>query len=261
LGGALSIGVVGGSRGLRIGLAPTAADSSSNFVNVVIPSSVTSAYRAFGSSIGLNASGFTLPNLSHFEAIQDGAFTAGVVTNHYGFRVNALISGTNVFGFHSNLASATGVWNLYMAGSANNYIASKLLIGTTTDAGFKLDVNGTARVIGISYFDGIITAASGIGVLGRYSLTSDGVNGLLTMANLANTFNLKKYIKIVGDGVEGNNDASAALQIDGTTRGFLPPRMTTTQKNAIGTPAAGLQVYDTTLNQMSYYNGTTWVNF
>ena len=56
-------------------------------------------------------------------------------------------------------------------------------------------------------------------------------------------------------------NASAILQTDSTTKGFLPPRMTTTQKNAITTPPAGLQVYDTTLNQMSYYNGTTWVNF
>jgi len=53
---------------------------------------------------------------------------------------------------------------------------------------------------------------------------------------------------------------SAVLDLNSTTRGFLPPRMTTTQKNAIASPATGLQVYDTTLNQMSYYNGTTWTN-
>jgi hypothetical protein len=54
--------------------------------------------------------------------------------------------------------------------------------------------------------------------------------------------------------------ASAQLEVRSTTKGFLPPRMTTTQKNAISSPASGLQVYDTDLNQMSYYNGTTWVN-
>jgi hypothetical protein len=58
-----------------------------------------------------------------------------------------------------------------------------------------------------------------------------------------------------------NAVASAILECTSTTRGFLPPRMTTTQKNAISSPAAGLMVYDTTLNQMSYYNGTTWINF
>jgi len=56
-------------------------------------------------------------------------------------------------------------------------------------------------------------------------------------------------------------NASAKVQVDSTTQGFLPPRMTATQKLAIGTPAAGLMVYDTTLNQMSYYNGTLWINF
>jgi hypothetical protein len=56
-------------------------------------------------------------------------------------------------------------------------------------------------------------------------------------------------------------NTSALLNVTSTTQGFLPPRMTTTQKNAIATPASGLQVYDSTLNQMSYYNGTTWINF
>jgi hypothetical protein len=41
----------------------------------------------------------------------------------------------------------------------------------------------------------------------------------------------------------------------------LPPRMTTAQKLAIGTPANGLMVFDTSLNQMSYYNGVTWINW
>ena len=52
--------------------------------------------------------------------------------------------------------------------------------------------------------------------------------------------------------------ASAILQADSTTKGFLPPRMTTTQKNAIASPAAGLVVYDTTNNGVAYYDGTTW---
>ena len=56
----------------------------------------------------------------------------------------------------------------------------------------------------------------------------------------------------------GTLSASAAVQINATDRGFLPPRMTTTQKNAIATPAAGLVVYDTTTNKLCCYNGSTW---
>lgn len=52
--------------------------------------------------------------------------------------------------------------------------------------------------------------------------------------------------------------ASAVLQADSTTQGFLPPRMTTAQKLAIATPAAGLMVYDTDLNKSFTYDGTTW---
>jgi hypothetical protein len=51
---------------------------------------------------------------------------------------------------------------------------------------------------------------------------------------------------------------SAKMQVESTTQGFLPPRMTTAQKNAIASPATGLMVYDTTLNLMALYNGTTW---
>jgi hypothetical protein len=54
--------------------------------------------------------------------------------------------------------------------------------------------------------------------------------------------------------------ASAILQVTSTTKGFLPPRMTTTQKNAISSPATGLVVYDTTLSGIALYNGTNWQN-
>ncbi|MGB1309574.1 MAG: hypothetical protein ACPG47_00105 [Leucothrix sp.] len=65
-----------------------------------------------------------------------------------------------------------------------------------------------------------------------------------------------------GFGITSGNsmtlDASAQLQVDSTTQGLLPPRMTTTQRNDITTPAAGLIVYDTTENIHYYYNGTAW---
>jgi len=59
-------------------------------------------------------------------------------------------------------------------------------------------------------------------------------------------------------GANTTQDASSQLQIDSTTKGFLPPRMTTTQKNAIASPAAGLVVYDSTTNKLCCYNGSTW---
>jgi hypothetical protein len=65
----------------------------------------------------------------------------------------------------------------------------------------------------------------------------------------------------VGIGANTSIAASAILDITSTTKGFLMPRMTTTQRNAITSPATGLEVYNTTDNVPQWYNGTAWTNF
>jgi len=51
---------------------------------------------------------------------------------------------------------------------------------------------------------------------------------------------------------------SSIVEITSTTKGFLPPRMTTVQRDAIATPATGLRIYNTTTNTNDTYNGTVW---
>jgi len=53
-------------------------------------------------------------------------------------------------------------------------------------------------------------------------------------------------------------DASSQLEVRSVTKGFLPPRMTTTQKNAIASPASGLVVYDTTLGKLCVRGAAAW---
>ena len=71
-------------------------------------------------------------------------------------------------------------------------------------------------------------------------------------------FNDKIHIT---DNVASNTtaDASAKLQVDSTTKGFLPPRMTTTERDAITSPAAGLMVYNTDTNTAECWNGSAWM--
>jgi hypothetical protein len=116
---------------------------------------------------------------------------------------------------------AANLFNVYADGrvilnpAASGVTASaKLLIGTSTDAGFRLDVNGTARV--------------------------------------------QSTLKV---GATTTQNASAVLDVESTTRGFLPPRMTTAQRDLIATPAAGLVIYNTSTNKHQGYNGTTWNDF
>lgn len=56
-------------------------------------------------------------------------------------------------------------------------------------------------------------------------------------------------------------DTSAMLDISSTSRGFLMPRMTKTQRNAIALPATGLLVFQTGPDSTGfhYYNGTQWL--
>ena len=57
----------------------------------------------------------------------------------------------------------------------------------------------------------------------------------------------------------GNNaNASAMLDVESTTKGMLIPRMTTTQRTAISTPASGLLVYDNTTSSFWFYSGSGW---
>jgi hypothetical protein len=53
-------------------------------------------------------------------------------------------------------------------------------------------------------------------------------------------------------------NASAILDAQSTTKGVRMPNMTTTQKNAIASPAAGLMVFDTTLAKLCVYSGSAW---
>ena len=66
---------------------------------------------------------------------------------------------------------------------------------------------------------------------------------------------------IVGIGTGATIDTSAKLQIDSTTSGFLGPRMTTGERNLIGTPATGLMIYNTSTNTFDFWNGTIWTSF
>ncbi len=67
---------------------------------------------------------------------------------------------------------------------------------------------------------------------------------------------MAQSVGINTDGSAAN--ASAMLDVSSTTKGFLPPRMTTTQRDAITSPAEGLTIYNTTIKSVQVYNGTAW---
>jgi hypothetical protein len=145
--------------------------------------------------------------------------------------------------------------------------AGRLLLGTTSESTYLLDVNGTARVSNILTMTNYVNLTT----TNRFiSIDATVIIGKLngeTTTILSNGQTTDRAISIkqgsgtsqVGIGLTNETfTSSAVFEINATTRGFLPPRMTTTEKNAISSPAAGLVVYDSTTNKLCCYNGSTW---
>lgn len=82
-------------------------------------------------------------------------------------------------------------------------------------------------------------------------------NAGVVKAYLPSTGEASFMMGALGIGIT-NPDDSAILDLNSNTKGFLKPRMTTVQRNAIASPAVGLEIYNTTTNQWEGWNGTHW---
>lgn len=135
-------------------------------------------------------------------------------------------------------------------------------INTTTDAGYKLDVNGTARVattsgstpltVGMSGPVGISIEANANGY--RLRLASSTTVASINTPDSYLSINSAGQLVVIGSTSTYN---SAQLAVDSTTKGFLCPRMTSAQRTAISSPAIGLQVYQTDGTEGLYVNKST----
>lgn len=61
----------------------------------------------------------------------------------------------------------------------------------------------------------------------------------------------------IGMGTSTPN-ASAVLDLTSTTKAFLPPRMTTAQRDLIASPIEGMLVFNLTTHVLNYYTGAAW---
>jgi hypothetical protein len=191
--------------------------------------------------------------------------------------------------------------------NARFFSTGNVAIGTTTDAGYKLDVNGTARFSDNLFSDkflligtsanawGSFTSALQIGGSSTYASLNnityignntffsaawkyqntapsarieiqDGFKFFIAPSGTAGTnitYTQPMTINSSGNVLIGTttNAASSKLTVESTTQGFLPPRMTTAQRDLISSPAAGLIIYNTSTNKHQGYNGTTWNDF
>lgn len=118
--------------------------------NSAYGSGVTSTAIGFLDAPSTSAAAFTCSALRGFQHNDVSVGSGSAVTTQIGFFCGTMVGGTNNRAFVGQVASASNAYNLYMQGTALNYLAGKLLIGSSSDSGGGeiLQVTGTASITG-----------------------------------------------------------------------------------------------------------------
>jgi hypothetical protein len=226
----LRIGLGGGavSGNTALGTSALNANTTGNYNTAVgVRALDTNTTGSYNTAIGLEANVGT-NNLTNATAIGYRA----IATNSNSIQLGSS-SVTNVKTNGTLTAGAVTYPNTH--GSANQVLSttgSGTLAWTTIDAG---TLSGTT----------LKSTITGSSLTSVGTLTSATVNGKVIV------------------GASSASSASAVLEANSTTQGFLPPRMTGAQRDAISSKVAGLVVWCTNCGQngeLQVYNGTAWTN-
>lgn len=243
-----AVGIGGSASQISLYLAKNITGSNFSYSVLsagAIQSDVTNTGAGYVSSISTAPVAFTLPTLNHFWASPNPTGAGSTVTNQFGFHASTALTGaTNNFGFYSNIASGTGRWNFYAAGSAANYFAGDTLVGKTVND------NTTAGVA--------ITASSGLVSIVRDGnlplllnrLTSDGV--ILDFRRSGSTVG-SLAVTTTSLGVNTDGVTRMSFKVNGQTR-FVP----------LAAAPAGAEngdvYYNSTTNKLQVYAAGAWVD-
>jgi hypothetical protein len=234
--------------GLQAGRTNTTGVSNSFFGTNAGSGTTTGSSNTFvGRDAGLN-NNIGIFN-SFFGTSAGAGNTTGNQNSFFGVSAgNANTTGSNntFIGRASGLNISSGENNTIIGFEAGRYTGSGTTAMTSIDnsiyLGYQtrgLNATGSTNEVVIGY--NVVGLGSNTTVLGNASTTHGRWYGSLLLGTTTNA-------------------ASSILTMESTTQGFLPPRMTSAQRNLIGTPATGLVVYNTTDNRLSVFNGTSWVN-
>jgi len=174
------------------------------------------------------------------------------------------------------IGTASPTVKLDVVGNAN--FGASILTGTGVSTGdVQLELGANRSGNGLAYVD-LHSAAGGdfqariiryAGANGGMDIIQSGTGGMvITNEGNADTVfktNALERMRITNAGSVGigtsSPDASALLDVSSTTKGFLPPRMSTAQRDAIGgATQEGLIIYNVTTDKLQVFAAGAWVN-
>ena len=234
-----------------------AYDLTVNGVRVGLGGGAVSGNTALGSS-ALNAN--TTGNYNTAVGVRAlDTNTTGSYNTAIGLEANV---GTN------NLTNATAIGYRAIASSSNS-----IQLGSTSVTNVKTSGTLTAGTVTYPNTHGTanqVLSTTGSGTLAWTTLDAGTLSGTtlkstITGSSLTSVGTLTSATvngKVIV-GASSAASASAVLEANSTTQGFLPPRMSGAQRDAISSKAAGLVVWCTNCGQngeLQVYNGTAWTN-
>ncbi len=215
------------SAGIAIGAQASVTGSQGVAIGRTARTTTANGFALGNSSALLQIGGNFVPTARvHIKGLGATSATTSLLVQNSG--------GTELFKVQDNgVATLAGDFN--MIGGQSIYLASTTNGNTRINGGNGIIFNGGSSDMQFSF--------------GTYSIRQ----------NIMRIYDPVGSNHGVAIGINVTNVNSALLNLDSTTKGFLKPRLTTAQKNAIVTPAAGLEIYDTDLNRPCFYNGTSWI--
>jgi hypothetical protein len=192
-------------------------------------------------------------NSSGEVSVQNKVLVGGPNTSVYAY-------GSQLYGTAANGSSNAFQWQY----SANTTGASLLFAKTRGASATDLAAAANGDTIGSISFGG--SDGTAIQARGAFTGLIDGAvsSGTVPTAVSITTGTTvgTERMRITSAGLmgigTGTPASSAIVDVTSTTLGFKFPVMTTTQKNAIASPVAGLVVFDSTLAKLCVYSGSAW---
>lgn len=131
----------------------------------------TSSIGGFRAQVGLAAGSYTTLEAWGYRVVNADKGAGVTLTTQYGLLIGDLTSGTYNYGITSNVSSGSNKYNLYMGGTARNYLAGQTAIGGNTNTYGYLEVTAVNTPLSL------ISSASGQGNM-RFECTNVATAGV-----------------------------------------------------------------------------------
>jgi hypothetical protein len=203
-----------------------------------------SGSQSTGTSVFKITSNTGFGNLDLYNHSADGSFT---MNNRFGTAISAFDVNSGLYDFYQPVRAFGGIRVLGSLTTANiggyNWNTNSIYLDNPWVLTYQATGDG----------NNALTAH-------RFTVLGAMQNGASNLASFDNGGSSLFTIKMSGATSIGTiaPHASAELDVSSTSKGFLPSRMTTTQRNGISSPAEGLIIYNSVTHKLNVYTGSAW---